>query len=169
MKGKMLMKRLTVLAVIMVLLVAGGACADKDGAPVFRGSADVVKVSPAPGAVSAAPGQRIDFNINLDIAKKWHIYAHGDSNFIGVDLTPDSGPALDNFKLEFPHGHQGEFFGEKVMMIEGKEAIKASGVIPADLAKGEHIMKFSVTAQACDDKACLAPAEIPVSVKLTVK
>ena len=153
----------------MALLIAGGACADKGGAPAFRASADVVKVTAVPGAVSAAAGERINFDINLDIVKKWHIYAHGDSNFIGVDLEPDDGPALDSFKLEFPHGHEGEFFGEKVVMIDGKSSIKASGLVPAGLAKGDYVMKFSVTAQACDDKTCLAPAYIPVSVKLMVK
>jgi hypothetical protein len=163
------MKRLTVLAVLAALLIAGGACADK-GAPVFRASADVVKASAAPGAVSAAAGERVDFNINLDILKKWHIYAHGDSNFIGVDLMPgEGGIALDSFKVEYPHGHEGEFFGEKVVMIEGKEAIKASGLVPAGLPKGEHMMTFAVTVQACDDKTCLAPDDLPVSVKLTVK
>lgn len=160
------MKRLTILAVMMALLIAGGALA---GGPAFRASADVVKVSAAPAVVSAAAGQRVEFDINLDIVKKWHLYAHGDSNFIGVDLMPDSGPALDDFKVEYPHGHEGVFFGEKVVMIEGKEAIKASGVVPAGLAKGEHVMKFTVTAQACDDKTCLAPADIPVSLTLTVK
>lgn len=163
------MKRLTILIVMMALLVAGGACADKDGAPAFRASVDVVKVSAVPGTVSAAAGESIAFDINLDIVKKWHIYAHGDSNFIGVDLEPEEGPALDSFKIEYPHGHEGEFFGEKVVMIEGKDSIKASGVVPAGLAKGDHIMKFSVTAQACDNKTCLAPSYIPVSVKLTVK
>lgn len=163
------MKRLTILAVLTALLIAGGACADKDGAPAFRASADVVKVSVVPGAVSAAAGERINFDIKLDITKKWHLYAHGDTNFMGVDLVPEDGPALDSFKVEYPHGHEGVFFGEKVVMIDGNEVIKASGLVPASLAKGEYVMKFSITAQACDDKSCLAPAYIPVSVKLMVK
>ena len=163
------MKRLTVFAVVMALLVAGGAYADKDGMPAFRASADVVKVSAAPASVSAAAGERVAFAINLDIAKKWHIYAHGDSNFIGVDLVPGEGFPLEGFKAEYPHGHEGEFFGDKVVMVEGKEAIKASATVPSGLAKGEHVLNFSVTAQACDSKSCLAPADIPVSVKLTVK
>ncbi len=163
------MKRLTIFMVLAALLIAGGACADKDGAPAFRASADVVKVSAVPAAVSAAAGERVAFEIKLDIVNKWHIYAHGDSNFIGVDLVPDEGFPLESFSAEYPHGHEGVFFGEKVVMIEGKEAIKASGLVPAALAKGEHLLKFSVTAQACDDKTCLAPADIPVSVKLTVK
>lgn len=163
------MKRLTVLAVMMALLIAGGACADKDGMPVFRASADVVKVSAAPAAVSAAAGERVAFDIGLDIVKKWHIYAHGDSNFIGVDLIPAEGFPLESFKADYPHGHEGVFFGDKVVVIDGQEKIKASALVPAGLAKGDHVLKFTVTAQACDDKTCLAPADIPVSVKLTVK
>ncbi len=163
------MKRLTVLAVMMALLITGGAWADKDGTPVFRASADVVKVSATPAAVSAVAGERVAFDITLDITKRWHIYTHGDSNAIGVDLVPDEGFVLKDFQAEYPHGHEGVFFGDKMFMIEGKEAIKASAMVPAELPKGEHNLSFSLTAQACDDKSCLAPAFIPVSVKLTVK
>lgn len=158
------MKRMTLLTVVMILIVAVGAQAQG-----MRGSADVVKVAPGNGALTAAAGQRVDFEIKLDIQKKWHIYAHGDSNFIGVDLLPVEGFPLTEIKTEYPHGHEGEFFGEKVIMIEGKDIIKASALVPADLAKGEHVMELTVTAQACDDKNCLAPADIPVSFKLTVE
>ena len=156
------MKRLTLMTVLIVLAVAGNALA-------MKGSADVVKVAPANAAVTAVAGQRVAFDIKIDIEKKWHIYAHGDSNFIGVDLLPDEKFPLTELKAEYPHGHEGEFFGEKVVMIEGKDVIKASALVPADLAKGEHILTLSVTAQACDDKTCLPPADIPVSLKLTVE
>lgn len=64
------------------MVLAGSAMAQ------MKTSADVVKAEPAAGEVSAVAGQRVDFTIKLDIAKKWHIYAHGDTNFIGVDLVP---------------------------------------------------------------------------------
>ena len=82
---------------------------------------------------------------------------------------PDEGFPLEEFQAEYPAGHEREFFGEKVFMIEGKDVIKASALVPADLAKGEHELAFSVTVQACDDKICLAPAYMPVTVKLTVE
>ncbi len=150
------MKRLTVLAVVMALLIAGGAWADKDGMPVFRASADVVKVSATPAAVSAVAGERVAFAIKLDITKRWHIYTHGDSNAIGVDLVPDDGFALEDFKAEYPHGHEGVFFGDEMFMIEGKEVINASALVPADLPKGEHSLSFSLTAQASSMNAVTA-------------
>jgi Thiol:disulfide interchange protein DsbD, N-terminal len=156
------MRRMSFVTVLLVLMIATGAFA-------MKGSADVVKVAPVQAAVSATAGQRIDFDINVNIDKKWHLYAHGDTNFIGVDLETDEKFPLQDFKAEYPTGHQKEFFGEMVFMIEGKNVIKASALVPDSLAKGEHVLNLSVTAQACDDKTCLAPAYIPVSLKLTVE
>jgi hypothetical protein len=157
------MKRI-VIPVLMITLAATGLALG-----AMKNSGDVVKVAPAPAALSAAPGERVSFEVKLDIQKKWHLYAHGDTNFIGVDLVPDEGFALEEFQAEYPAGHEGEFFGDKVVMIEGKEAIKASALVPADLPAGEHELAFSVTVQACDDKMCLAPAYLPVKMKLTVE
>ncbi len=149
--------------VVMLMMVAGSAMAG------MRGTEDVVKVSAEKAALAGVSGARVEFAIKLDITKKWHIYAHGDSNFIGVDLTPAKAFPLTELKAEYPHGHAGEFFGEKVVMIEGKDVIKISALIPAGLAKGKHALEFSITAQACDDKSCLAPADLPVSFTLNVE
>jgi thiol:disulfide interchange protein DsbD len=135
----------------------------------MKGSADVVKAVPATAAVTAEAGQRVSFAIDLDISKTWHVYAHGDTNFIGVDLVPAEDLPLAELTVEYPAGHPGEFFGETVFMISGQEQIKASALVPADLAKGEHKLQFGVTVQACDDKTCLAPVDLPVTVTLTVK
>jgi len=156
------MKRLTLMIALFSLLVAGSALA-------MKGSADVVKVKPATANLSAAAGERIDFEVKVDIDKTWHLYAHGDSNFIGIDLVPVEGCFLKDLKVEYPHGHEGEFFGEKVMMISGSVAIKGNALVPADTKAGQYEQGFTVTAQACDDKTCLPPADLPLSFKLTVK
>ena len=53
--------------------------------------------------------------------------------------------------------------------IDGKEVIKASALVPADLPAGEYELALAVTVQACDDKMCLAPAYLPVKMNLTVE
>jgi thiol:disulfide interchange protein DsbD len=153
------------IALVLLILVVGAGSATAQ----MKTSADVVSATPALGSVSAAAGKRVDFTINLDIAKKWHIYAHGDTNFIGVDLVPSELFPLDDFEAEYPHGHEGVFFGEKVMMIEGKDVIKASALIPEGMPAGEYPLDFGVTVQACDDKTCLQPVDLPVNIRLLVK
>jgi len=157
------MKRIVLFALLITLVTTGFALG------AMKSSADKVKATAQPAALSSAPGDTVSFEVKLDIQKKWHIYAHGDTNFIGVDLVPDEGFILEDFQAEYPAGHEKEFFGDMVFMIEGKDVIKASALVPADLAKGEHEISFSVTVQACDDKMCLAPAYLPVAVKLTVE
>ena len=157
------MKRIVIFALMITVVTAGLALGQ------MKGSADVVKATAATSAIKSAPGEKVSFDVKIDIQEKWHIYAHGDTNFIGVDLVPDEGFVLTDFEAEYPAGHEGEFFGDKVVMIEGKDVIKASALVPADLAVGEHELAFSVTVQACDDKMCLAPAYIPVTLKLTVE
>lgn len=157
------MKRIVLFALLIIAVTTGFALG------AMKGSSDVVKAAAQPAALSSAPGDSVSFEVKLDIQKKWHIYAHEDTNFIGVDLVPDEGFVLENFQVEYPAGYEKEFFGDMVFMIEGKDVIKASAVVPVDLAKGEHEIGFSVTVQACDDKMCLAPSDLPVTVKLTVE
>ena len=157
------MMRRTTLVLMLLVLVAGATQAQ------MKTSADVVSATPAASLATAAAGQRVDFEIKVDIAQKWHIYAHGDTNFIGVDLVPSEMFPLDDFQAEYPEGHEGEFFGEKVITIDGKNVIKASAMIPAGMPAGEYPLEFGVTVQACDDKTCLQPVDLPVAIKLQVK
>ncbi len=157
------MKRIALLTLLVLALGAGLA----SGA--LKGSAAVIKASARPTVLSSAPGQEVFFKIKLDIQEKWHIYAHGDTNFIGVDLVPAEEFPLVEFQAEYPAGHEKEFFGDMVAMIEGTEMIKVSAVVPDSLAKGEYELDLQVTVQACDDKICLAPAFLPVALKLTVE
>ena len=157
------MKRIAIFVLLVVALGAGLAFG------VMKGSADVVKAVAQPTALSSAPGERVSFEVKLEIQKKWHLYAHGDTNFIGVDLVPSEEFPLKDFKAEYPAGHEKEFFGDMVFMIEGTDVIKASALVPESLAKGEHDLNLDVTIQACDDKVCLAPAFLSVTVKLTVE
>lgn len=162
------MKRLVpavVLLTILGLLLLPAAPASA----ALKGSGDVVKAVPRQKALAAAVGQRVTFEVSLAIAPKWHLYAHGDTNFIGVDLVPDESFPLEEFDATYPAGEPGQFFGETVMMIAGSQVIKAEAVVPETLARGVHKVKLGLTVQACDDKTCLAPASLPVELELTVK
>lgn len=157
------MKKTVMLALVVLALGVGLAYG------AMKGSADVVKVSAAPGKLVAKAGTEVTFAVKVDIQDTWHLYAHGDTSFIGVDLVPDDGFPLVDFAAVYPKGHEGEFFGEKVWMIDGKESIAVTATVPKDLPAGDHALGFKVTAQACDDKTCLAPAYLPVAIKLTVE
>jgi hypothetical protein len=157
------MKKTVMLALVVCALAVGLAFG------AMKGSADVVKVSATAKTLTAKAGTEVTFAVTVAIQDNWHLYAHGDTNFIGMDLVPDEGFPLTDFAAVYPKGHEGEFFGEKVVMVDGKDTIAVTAMVPADLPAGDHALGFKVTAQACDDKTCLAPAYLPVAIKLTVE
>lgn len=157
------MKRIALITLLLTAATVGLAFG------AMRGSGDVVKTAATPGEVSSAAGERVEFTVKFDITKRWHLYAHGDTNFTGIDLVPDEEFPLEDFQAEYPKGHEKEFFGDLVMMVEGKEKIQASALVPAGLESGEYDLSLKLTVQACDDKTCLAPAYLPVNLKLTVE
>jgi len=162
-------KTVITLAIVTVLVTVFAAVLAAGTATAMKGSADVVEIEPVSVAVKAAAGQRVQLDVSIDIARSWHLYAHGDTMAIGVDLVPDEGFPLADFRAEYPDGHVGEFFGEKVVMLEGKNVIEATALVPAGLAAGEHELDLLLTVQACDDKVCLAPARVPVKMTLTIE
>ena len=93
-------------AIVTLLAVALLATA-LPAAAQMKGSGDVVAVKAARATLNAAAGERIEFEVKLDIEKKWHLYAHGDTNFIGVDLVPDEGFPLAEFVARYPMGYEG--------------------------------------------------------------
>ncbi|MFO7654942.1 MAG: protein-disulfide reductase DsbD family protein [Candidatus Krumholzibacteriia bacterium] len=156
-------------AALLALAAAASAGGPDTGKAVMRGSADVVTFAAVPARLAGAAGERVSFRLDLSIDRKWHLYAHEDTMFIGVDLLPAEDFALQDLQVVYPPGKEGEFFGEKVLVLEGDEAIHASAVVPDGMAAGEHDLALGLTVQACDDKICLAPAVIPVHLKLTVQ
>ena len=135
--------------IMMVILAAGVSTA------ALKGSADVVKAGAAVAKVSATAGQRAAFAIDLDISKTWHVYAHGDTNFIGVDLMPAEGTTATDLEVEYPAGHP-------ALAIATAEALAAFRALVTD---GENFV-FTIRREAIlfDEKPL--SAENPAVVKL---
>lgn len=170
------MRQFRTLMILIVLLsmaglVLAGPVAEKAARP--RSTADVVTAKVLPAKLTAKAGEEIAFQVHLDIADTWHLYDHqyaldAESFFIGVDLVPGEEANLAGFGAVFPAGEAGEFMGDKVVMLHHEAVIEVTVTLPSD-ASGTARIPFVLTAQACDDKICLQPSEIPVVASVTVE
>jgi len=173
------MRRFRCLMLMIVLLsFAGLACAgpgeDGEAPKRPRGTADVVQARAVPPIVNAAPGTAAVFEVVVDIAKTWHLYSHEynedpESFFIGVDLKLPEDSPFDHVEVVYPEAEEGTFMGEKVMMLHGTLTLQVTVDVPDVLTEAQDTIELLLTAQACDDKICLAPADIPVSVELAAR
>jgi hypothetical protein len=164
---------LIVLLSLIAAPVLAGPAAEPGKTSPPRSTADVVDVSVRPAELTAEAGGEVSFQVHLAIADTWHLYDHSytedpEAFFIGLDMVPGEDAALAGYKAIFPEGEHGEFMGEKVVMLHHDADIDVTVQLPAD-ASGEVAIPLVVSAQACDDKVCLRPSDIPVTALVRVQ
>jgi uncharacterized protein len=158
-----------------------------DQAPEASKAGAAVAASPDPanpGVVVAtvgptgpiAPGGELDALVSVTIRDGWHIYA----NPTGVPelrpttlkLAPDSERLATLVDVTYPAGEAKVLAStgtEKVPLYEGKLQIKARIRLAADARPGSIPLKLRLNYQACNDRLCLAPANLEIPVDVTVE
>ena len=146
------------------------------GAPVdvVRGAVEAkhLQITTAASNDIARPGLRIALSIDIEMKPRMHVYAPGVQGYIPIDWRLDEGgPAAKRHSFEYPHSEmlRLEAIGETVPVYRGhirirreitfgQEAVLKPLVSPS----GEVIVKGSFRYQACDDRKCYVPEDVPL-------
>ena len=146
------------------------------GAPVdvVRGAVEAkhLQITTAASNDIARPGLRIALSIDIEMKPRMHVYAPGVQGYIPIDWRlDDGGPAAKRHSFEYPHSEmlRLEAIGETVPVYRGhirirreitfgQEAVLKPLVSPT----GEVIVKGSFRYQACDDRTCYVPEDVPL-------
>jgi uncharacterized protein len=131
------------------------------------------KAQPSKPGVVAAGGE-FEVELVLTIKDNFHIYANpaGSENVIPtvVSLDPQSTATL--VEIRYPAGESKVLAAngpEKVTVYEKTAKATARIRLAPDAKIGPNTINLKVRYQACDDKACLAPATLDVPVAVEVK
>lgn len=171
------------LGLILAALVGCGPSGDAQGddSTTIAAQADVprhmrsdahVSVSVEPVSQAVSPGQEYELTLLLEIAEGWHLNANPATfdYLIPTKLTLDKTPGLRLVSVNYPQGKPYAFGGlEKPLMVYEKtvripfRVAVARGATPGSLA-----VAGQVSVQACDDKSCLVPSQIPVRFALEI-
>jgi uncharacterized protein YyaL (SSP411 family) len=118
-----------------------------------------------------APGRAFDVVVTLTIQESWHTYANptGTENLrpTVLALAPDQPAAL--VQVTYPPGKAkllASSGDERVLVYEDKVTLTARVRLDPAAKSVPASLKFQVKYQACDARACLAPATRDVSVSL---
>jgi uncharacterized protein YyaL (SSP411 family) len=127
-----------------------------------------------PRPLTVEPGGVFEVDLDLTIKEKYHIYANpaGSDDVIPtvIALAPSSGASL--VEIRYPPGESKVLAANgpgKVSVYEKIARATAKIRLAADAGPGLSSITLKVNYQACDDKACLAPATLEVPVKVDVK
>lgn len=152
------------LMAIIVALLAIPAMAQ--GAPEMKAEALTSHAAYAPGDVA-----KVAFRFTLP--DEWHVQAHKPRDPYLIPTVLDladlpGGFSVDSFAYPEAEEFSLEFSPEPLLVFPHAFVVGASLSIDEGIAPGEYSLGGTLTYQACDDKACLAPATIPVSVDIAV-
>ncbi len=120
----------------------------------------------------ARPGLRIALSLKIELKPGMHVYAPGVQGYIPIDWQlAEGGPAAKRHAFEYPASEmlRLEAIGETVPVYRDRVQIRREitfgqeGVLkPLVTSTGDVIIKGSFRYQACDDRKCYVPEEVPV-------
>lgn len=118
------------------------------------------------------PSENIKINIKASIQSGFHINANqvADPDLIPTTLQVNSG----NFKvvkISWPSSKKYKFsFSETELDVyEGTVNISVTLKAPKDIKPGSYEISGNLNYQACNDRACFAPRDVPFEVSFAVK
>ncbi|MGE3177870.1 MAG: protein-disulfide reductase DsbD domain-containing protein [Vicinamibacterales bacterium] len=172
-------------AVMAVTLIAGGSRLAAQVTPAPSGpsfllaapptratiSGRYLDATPATSVEAAVPGKA--FTLRLDVAPKAgiHVYAPGNKNYTAVRLTVDAPAGVTMTAPTYPKGTE-YFFAplkERVQVYAGPFRLERQVTVDpgSPLAQATTNPRLTISGkleyQACDDKVCYLPQELPVT------
>ena len=119
-----------------------------------------------------APGARLDITLDLAIADGWHINSHKPlSRF----LRPTSVEAGDGIpitigEVRYPEGEEMtlSFSPDAMSVYTGNVSLTVPLAIAPEAKPGKAVVSLLLRYQACDDRKCLPPARLEVSLPVEI-
>jgi uncharacterized protein YyaL (SSP411 family) len=141
--------------------------------PLGVSSKDVIS---AKGAVMAdsrpVPGGRIGIQIALTIKPGWHIYANpsGSEAVRPTVVAVAKDAPVSDVEIRYPEGTpmRAADGGDPVSVYEGEALVRVQAVLSDRVKPGKVVVPVEVRYQACNDRACLAPATLKVPVTIDI-
>jgi hypothetical protein len=131
-----------------------------------------LQITTAASNGTARPGLRIALGLEIKLKPGMHVYAPGVQGYIPIDWQLDEGgPAAKRHPFEYPASEMLhlEAIGETVPVYRGRIRIRREITFGQEAAlkqlvnpTGELIVKGVFRYQACDDRKCYLPQDVPI-------
>jgi thiol:disulfide interchange protein DsbD len=162
-----MMKAAKLVAVVVVVI-----CCLGQSVPA-QGSAQVIKVTPGESVYKVKRGGSAQVTVSIDVEDGYHINSNRPSEkyLIPTALKFERTAGLTTTPVVYPKAKLQKFeFSEKPLSVfEGKVVLKLTARALASMAPGSQTLKAKLTVQACNNKLCLRPQTIDVSIPLQVE
>jgi hypothetical protein len=154
--------------VASILTRQGGAAG---GPAVTAQTAHLVVQAVASDAI-VSPGSRLSLSIQVTPARGMHVYAPGKHTYQVVRFRPDSQPWLKTHPLSYPPSEiylfvpldeRVETYQRPFTLVQDLTILATPDVQKQLAGQTSLTVRGQLEYQACDDKVCYAPANVPLS------
>ena len=159
------MKRQIVCAAVLLIVGVGfGSAQDFESEPVF-------KVTLVTDRAPAVAGGDLRLAAEISVEPGWHVNTDdpGDEFSWPTTVEFELPDGWLNPVVSFPSGEALEFeFSETPIMVWEETAVIIANLTIPESAVGDHRLRVSVTAQACNNTQCLPPETVRTGVDITI-
>lgn len=138
-----------------------------------QGSAKVVKVAPGESVYKIKRGGSVQVSVVLDVDDGYHINSNrpAEKYLIPTALKFERTAGLTTTPVIYPKAkiERFEFSPKPLSVFEGKAVLKFTARALPSIAPGPQTLKAKVTVQACNNKLCLRPQTVDVSIPFQVE
>src|SRR5579872_840637 len=130
-----------------------------------------VLLMPKPEPVAAKAGTTVEVKLPLQLREGYHVNSDKppDPYLIPLRLTWDSGPiAVAEVVYPKPEPHKVDFFAGPLPVFSGHFELLTRFKVPASLPPGLVNIAGKLRYQACNDRMCLPPKTIDVTLPVSV-
>ncbi|MFH2035488.1 MAG: cytochrome c biogenesis protein CcdA [Candidatus Zixiibacteriota bacterium] len=119
---------------------------------------------------SAQPGKNYRAVVVIDILSQWHINSSKPYQdfLIPAELTFDTTNSLTPSNIQYPPGSNVDLLGEKMSVYDGRVYITFDIKINENAPLEKTILPLNFGYQACNDKECRAPVDVPLELAITI-
>jgi DsbC/DsbD-like thiol-disulfide interchange protein len=155
---------------ILFLLLPAAVLAQNAPALQFRGDQGSKHAAIATPDATAAPGGKLSLYVDVTPKPGIHVYAPGSADYIPVSVKIDPTAEIKPGKLTYPKAETMTFGDEKVAVFQKPFRLTQDASLDRSVKAGSTVsVAGTVKIQACDDKVCFPPENVPVKWTVAVK
>ena len=124
----------------------------------------------SPADVGAAAGGKVSLFVEVTPKPGIHVYAPGSKDYIPISIKLDPSTGVKAGKLTYPKSEMMTFGDEKVPVFQKPFRLTQDVTLDKSAASGASLnVAGTVHLQACDDRVCFPPENVPIKWNVTVK
>ncbi len=161
-----MIKRVFIGLVLGVVLISGAVAQAQFGTT----GGPKLSYEVVPGAMSAPQGETTRVAVTFHLDAGWHVQSNMplDEFNVATELSVETAEGLVVGRTGYPEHELIDFAGSPLAVF-GEEFTIAIEITPgAGIAPGEQVLSATLRYQACDDKMCMPPKNLSVSIPITV-